>query len=441
MAETFKCPSCNAPLEFEGKMTQKCKFCGSSVIVPSELFYRPASGNPVDLNSLTGKALKIAEIQQEIRRGNKIMAIKLFRETFGTGLLEAKESVEALERGESIDISGMHVQATGEGLGLPDYTAVKKAGYAIGGSILGTILLITLITVGSIIGVFYFVFRQVDKSLDQVRNIAVTTPTPRNGSKTNSNGAPQDADEISRFGGEGTGAGKFKDNRSLGVDAEGRIYSSDYGSERVLVFDPAGKFLTQWTSEDAKNLYDLTVDRKGNVYVSTNRGIAVFEGQTGKLLQKIDLSSVNGLALGLDGKLYASVDRGFAIMDANLKMLQQFKDASDRASSNGGFRKLAVDGNNNIYAIDAHTGDVCKFAADGKFLTRIPTGSRSPNDVAIDPAGRIFVSDTSDIYVIDENGRPVKNFKTTQAFGMTFNDAGELFVACRPFVVKYKLNF
>ena len=35
MTQTFKCPSCSAPLEFEGKPMQKCRFCGSSVIVPS----------------------------------------------------------------------------------------------------------------------------------------------------------------------------------------------------------------------------------------------------------------------------------------------------------------------------------------------------------------------------------------------------------------------
>ena len=112
MAETFKCPSCAAPLEFEGKPMQKCPFCGSSVIVPSEMFYPPAGRQAnLDFSSLTGRALKIAEIQREIQRGNKINAIKIFRETFGTGLKEAKDAVEAMERGESVDISGMQVQS------------------------------------------------------------------------------------------------------------------------------------------------------------------------------------------------------------------------------------------------------------------------------------------------------------------------------------------
>jgi streptogramin lyase/endogenous inhibitor of DNA gyrase (YacG/DUF329 family) len=438
MAETFKCPSCNAPLEFEGKMTQKCPFCGSSVIVPSDMFYRPMGGGQnVDLNALTGKALKIAEIQQELRRGNKIMAIKIFRETFGTGLKEAKDAVEAMERGESVDISGMQVQTQHLKIGPEGVEAVKKAGIAIGGSILGTFVVTALIISGVIAAILWMTFSRVDQAMNRafdapgntkaIGKSASPTPTP-------------DAEEILKFGGEGTGAGRFKDNRALGVDGNGRIYSSDYASGRVQVFDATGKFITQWTAEEAKNLYDLTTDRKGNVYISTNKAIAVFEGETGKLLQKAEIYSVNGLAIGLDGKLYVSADRGLVVMDATLKKLQEFKDAAERASSNG-FRKLAVDGNGNMYVIDGTSGDICKFAPDGKFLNRIATGSRSPNGVAIDPKGRIFVSDTSVIYVLDESGRALKSFKATQAFGMTFNDAGELFVASRPFVTKYKLNF
>jgi hypothetical protein len=49
--------------------------------------------------------LKLAEIQKELNAGRKINAIKIFRETFGTGLKDAKEAVEALQWGENLDIS------------------------------------------------------------------------------------------------------------------------------------------------------------------------------------------------------------------------------------------------------------------------------------------------------------------------------------------------
>jgi DNA-binding beta-propeller fold protein YncE len=257
---------------------------------------------------------------------------------------------------------------------------------------------------------------------------ASPTPTPN-------------AEEVLKFGGEGTGAGKFKDNRHVAVDGNGRIYSADYSGGRIQVFDATGKFVTQWTAEAGMNLYDMAADRKGNVYIANNKGISVFEGETGKLVTKADSYYTRGMALALDGKVIVGTNRGIQVLGPDLKVISDFKDAAERASVTGDFRELAVDGNNNIYAIDSSNGDICKFAADGKFLNRLPTGTRSPHGLAVDPKGRIFVSDTNEIYAFDESGKPVKSFKTTQSFGMTFNDAGEIFVACRPFVVKYKVNF
>jgi len=42
------------------------------------------------------------QIRELISQGNKIAAIKLFREVTGVGLKEAKDAVEAIERGQSV---------------------------------------------------------------------------------------------------------------------------------------------------------------------------------------------------------------------------------------------------------------------------------------------------------------------------------------------------
>jgi DNA-directed RNA polymerase subunit RPC12/RpoP len=96
MAESFRCPSCSAPLEFEGGPMQKCRFCGSSVIVPthviqnSNVFGAVGAFDFTDLSQLTGRALRIGEIQRLLQSGNKIQAIKIFRETFVVGLRKRK---------------------------------------------------------------------------------------------------------------------------------------------------------------------------------------------------------------------------------------------------------------------------------------------------------------------------------------------------------------
>jgi hypothetical protein len=443
MTETFKCPSCNAPLEFEGKMMQKCRFCGSNVIVPSgaiqnsNAFGGFGEMNFGDFSDLKGKALKIAEIQQLIQSGNKIMAIKVFRETFGTGLKEAKDAVDAMERGESVDISGMRVQTTTthKRLNIQDVETIKKAGKAVGGTLLVTFLVTAAFIVGVIIMVFYLISSSIDKATNQAFGVV-------NANTANKAAKPQLADEILRIGGKGNGAGKFEDNRHVAVDGSGRIYSSDYQGGKIQVFDAGGKYLSQWIVDPKMNLYELCADRKGNVYVLNNKGIYIYKGESGELVNKLESYGFRGMALTLDGKIVVIKDKGFVVFDGNLKVLQEFKDAAERANAASGFESIAVDGDNQIYAVDRSKGDICKFSADGKFLNRFNAKSTiSPSAIAVDNKGRIFASDVSEINVFGADGTFINSIPEKQAFGMAFNDADELFVATRPFVVKYKVNF
>lgn len=431
MPEVFKCPSCSAPLEFEGNTFQKCRFCGSNIIVPSDVFQKSDKNMFDDASALGNKAVKLAEIYREIQAGRKINAIKIFRETFGTGLKEAKDAVDAMESGESVDISGMKIQTENVPTNAQNLKAVKKIGFAIGGSILATIILTTIIIGGVVLAIFYFTFSAVNRTIEKPFTTQPTTKSEK----------PQLVSEILRFGGEGIGAGKFKDNRHVAVDGNGRIYSTDYSGGKIQVFDADGKYLTQWIADANMNLRDMKVNREGNLYLLESRRLFVFEGESGKLRQKIENLSAKGLALTLDGKIVTTNSNGMTILDGDLKTLEDFKDAAKNANAMFGFEYVAVDGNGLIYALDDQNGDVCKFSPDGKFLNRFTSNSTSPNGIVIDGKGRIFVSDVNFINVFDTNGKLLNSFQTKQAFGMTFNDADELFVASRPFVVKYKLNF
>ena len=447
MAETFKCPSCSAPLEFEGKMMQKCKFCQSNVIVPSNMMQN--SDAVGDLSALKGKALQIAEMQKLIQSGNKIYAIKLFRETFGVGLKEAKDAVDAMEEGKSIDISGMRIQAANFQSNPQPIELSKKAGLAVGGSILGTFIIIALLIVGIIAGAFYFISRSVSKVVDDTKK-NITFPNTQN--PQNKNEVSSIAQEILKFGGEGTGAGKFKDNRTIATDAQGRIYSAEYSDGRVQIFDAEGKFQTQILLESNRALQTLASDRKSNLFVLQTFDISRFDAKSGELLGKTKVDYATDLAIGLDGKIYVSARKGeIYVLNTEGEKLKTINIGKDSALED--IQQIAVDGAGNLYALDGKTSSIFKFSADGKFLTRfggrsnqppdkMPKGSFSltPRDLAIDSKGRVFVSQVSLITIFDAEGNYLNEFKTTQAFGMAFNDADELFVASRPFVVKYKLS-
>ena len=433
MTKCFNCASCSAPLEFEGKTMQKCRYCGSTVIAPSELFYASSAKPFGDFSSLSGMGLKIAEINQLIHDGKKLEAIKIFRETFGVGLAEAKDAVEKMERGESVDISSTRVK-TSRPMTAQDIETVKKIGFTIGGSVLVTILA-SLLIIGGVMAAIFFITWSTVSNLPAV----VANSTAKPGASPLPSPTPALIEAL-KFGGEGNGPGRFKDNRHVAV-GRGRIYSSDYSPYRVQVFDGAGNFITQWKGESGNNMYDLVADHQGNVYVANERGIFKFEGETGKLLAKTDNLYFNGMALTWDNRIVAVQGKTITFLDADLKPITQLKDAGDRANSTSGFSNVAVDGAGMIYAIDNHNDDVCKFDPDGKFLDRFSSHANSPNSIAVDPQGRLFVADTSEIVVLGPNGELFKTFRSTQAFGLAFDQSGSLFVASRPYVVKYGLTF
>lgn len=78
-----KCPACRCDNP-EG--TPICRECGTNLPMP------PA-GEPVS------DASGDADLVALVRDGNKIEAVKLYRERHGVGLKEAKDAVEALEEG------------------------------------------------------------------------------------------------------------------------------------------------------------------------------------------------------------------------------------------------------------------------------------------------------------------------------------------------------
>jgi ribosomal protein L7/L12/outer membrane protein assembly factor BamB len=107
-AQTFNCPSCGAPLHppQDGRASLECSFCHNTVIVPAVL-------QSADHNAEAQQEAALGEILGLLAQSNKIEAIKRYRETFDTGLKEAKHAVEALETGRAFKLSEIVAQARG----------------------------------------------------------------------------------------------------------------------------------------------------------------------------------------------------------------------------------------------------------------------------------------------------------------------------------------
>ncbi|HET9526788.1 MAG TPA: hypothetical protein VFO99_11510 [Pyrinomonadaceae bacterium] len=255
------------------------------------------------------------------------------------------------------------------------------------------------------------------------------------------------------FGSEGIGPGMFTDARSIGVDGGGRIYVGEYTGGRIQVFDPAGKFVTQWSIGDRKTLLrGLAVDRKGTVYAVHGGKIVRYAGETGEKLGELgyERSGADDVTAAADGRLVAAwhSNRDDIVMfDANGKAVRTIPEAISGASGDSELSmRVAVDGAGNIYALGRFNNGIFKFARDGKFVNRFggegdqPGQLRAPYSIAVDGYGRVYVGDMKGIQVYDANGRYLALLELKgMAFGMVFNDKNELFVIARDHVIKYSV--
>lgn len=341
------------------------------------------------------------------------------------------------------ELTGQPPQVVRIQLGIPQGTKLPKS--------LWLLLVIPLIIVAVIglaaVGVLAPVFSSVTRTVKETTN-------PPGGKVPAKDSTNSFANVLLDFGSEGIGPGMFTDARSIAVDGTGRIYVGEYMGGRIQVFDPDGKFLTQWTIGDRKTiLRGLAADRKGTVYVVHGGGVGLHRGETGEKLGQLvyEKSNFDDVTAKADGGLVTASHGGrddLVTFDANGKAVQTIPAAISSASGDSELSmRVAADGSGAIYALGRFNNAVFKFTRDGKFVNRFggsgdkPGQLRSPYSIAVDGYGRIYVGDIKGIQVFDADGRylTILNLKG-MAFGMVFNDKNELFVIARDHVIKYAIQ-
>ena len=118
MNQAFECPNCGAPLAYptSSGTAVRCPYCASTILLPVALRQSFPAGLPVPATTssdLAGLAVTLQEIKQLVSNGEKIEAIKLYKDTFGVGLKAAKEAVERIERGEPVQLTQVSVNYAG----------------------------------------------------------------------------------------------------------------------------------------------------------------------------------------------------------------------------------------------------------------------------------------------------------------------------------------
>jgi hypothetical protein len=309
-------------------------------------------------------------------------------------------------------------------------------------------IFIVIIVLAGVLGALGPIMRSV-----RAPNTQVNAPSGPSGSRTN-DPANSFAQVVLTFGSEGIGPGMMTGARSIAVDATGRIYVGEYSSGRVQVFDPAGQFITQWMVDPKMPLRGMAVDRQGTVYIAQRGTITRYEGGTGKSLGQLAYKEgigFNDLTATPDGGLLCSwymhrddIVRFNAQGEAVSTIRAAISTVADRPELD---TSVAMDGLGNIYALGSFTNGIFKFSSNGKFLNRFGGPGNQPGQIsashaiAVDGKGRVFVSDSQGVQVFDSDGRYLTVFKPGGvAFGMTFNDKNELFIATGNKVTKFVVN-
>jgi sugar lactone lactonase YvrE len=261
--------------------------------------------------------------------------------------------------------------------------------------------------------------------------------------------------EVLVFGGEGTGPGLLDDSRRVAVDAEGRIYTADYDTGRVQVFDAEGEYLDHWIIPDEPIISDLDADRQGNLYVVSQTHVLRFDGatreQTGELV--VDgWGSYDSVSVAPDGSIYASStpagDTAIIIFNPDGSVKQIIPDPIEGITGDSELdTNVAVDGLGNLYVLGGFNGAVFAYDASGQYQSRFGSEGteegqfRSLQDIEVDGQGRIWVADAMGLFVFAPDGRLLDILDVEGVpFGLDFDSDGFLYVSNRDTITKYQVN-
>ncbi len=501
MSQTFSCPTCGAPLDYDpgDDPVVRCPYCNASVVVPEELRIKGPSKPAEDATQVSSgrnaldEALRVKQVAELARSGNKIEAIKRYREITGASLSEAKEAVEAIQSGRPVTISHTNLQTS---------AAVSPAESAKKAAVLNQVARLSTTNKAEAIKLYRETFdTSLAEATEAVNRIAsggfehvasmalqpdyipqVRPPVYRRpvevktsrvgmwvgcfitlvvlfglgltlipviiGVSTSLGGnlfKPSFAKVVLNFGDKGIGPGLFTDARSIAVDNNtGNIYVGEYQGGRIQAFDSSGKFITQWmTGSEDTILRNMAAGRDGTVYAVADGHIYRYDGATGELQGQVEYSGeytyFEDITVTPDGSLATIADSETVILlDNHGRTNLEIPDAVSAVSGDSELdAHIAIDGTGNIYVLGTFNNGIFKFDPSGKYINRFGSPgdevgqfrALATNAIAIDGQGRIYVSDIKGIQVFDAAGRYLDLIQVDGvAFGMVFNDQGDLFV-------------
>ncbi len=230
------------------------------------------------------------------------------------------------------------------------------------------------------------------------------------------------------FGGEGSGAGQFKEPSGVAVnDATGDVYVVDKGNNRVQEFSAGGAFIAQFDGSAAPtgalsfpsgiavdNSGDPLDPSAGDVYVIDGSPDAVYkfsesgvyEGQISEAEGGSPFGALDGVAVDSTGQLwvYQASNEIDSFSDA---LVNEF--LSKRESPFGTSPGFAVDSEDNLY-VNRGGEEVAKLTSSGFTLIGEVDHERTSNVAVNLVTNEVFIDNLSTVGVFTSGGAPAGRF-------------------------------
>lgn len=202
-----------------------------------------------------------------------------------------------------------------------------------------------------------------------------------------------DGTPLATWGGTGTGKGEFLAPSALAVDTSGRVYVADTGNNRVQVFSFSGQWQASWTGKGTtggpmRNPSGVAAGAGGRIYVAdTYNGRVLVSSPAGRLTgPRIIRTGAGPTSVASDrrGNLYVLTNRGIQAFSPSGVRLNEWPPSD--------VNSLAVDGRGSIWGVGG--GPVAHFTAQGYLLSRsdLP-GTKDLEGISFDGRGHMYLAD------------------------------------------------
>jgi DNA-binding beta-propeller fold protein YncE len=119
-----------------------------------------------------------------------------------------------------------------------------------------------------------------------------------------------DGKYLLQWGTRGSGPGEFQLPHNVAVDAQGKVYVADRDNRRVEVFDPSGKFLSEWP--DIGGVSALVITKDQHIWTG-----GILRDLNGKVAARLPAEAggaggPHGIAVSDSGEVYVGLLTGVA---------------------------------------------------------------------------------------------------------------------------------